>query len=162
MRTKGDTVQLATYLNDHLSGSTAVLDLLGHMEQAHPDLAPLLKDLRHEIELERKELEALIDRLGATHGPVRRAAAWVAEKFARLKLTVDDPPGNKLKRLESLESVAVGIHGKWSLWQALKVIPAADGPNYDRLIAQAEAQRERVEVARLDAARTAFEGEGKS
>ena len=32
--------------------------------------------------------------------------------FARLKLKVDDPSGNELKLLESLEVVAVGIHGK--------------------------------------------------
>jgi hypothetical protein len=152
-------MQLATYLNDHLSGATAALELLDHMEQSHRELAPFLQKLRHDIDLDRKELEALMGRLGATRGAVRQAAAWVAEKFARLKMKVDDPSGSKLKLLESLEAVAIGIHGKWSLWHALKVVPAASGPDYDKLIARAEEQRERIEAVRLDAARVAFEGD---
>ncbi len=147
---------LATYLNDHLSGSTAALELLEHLEANHPDLAPFLRNLRHDIELDRKELEALMNRLGAGPSAVRQAAAWVAEKFARLKMKADDPSGSKLKLLESLEVVAVGIHGKGSLWRALKVVPAAGGPDYDVLIARADEQRARIEVARLDAARAAF------
>jgi len=87
---------------------------------------------------------------------VRQAAAWVAEKFARLKLKVDDPSGSKLKLLESWEVVAIGIHGKGSLWRALKVVPAASGPDYDSLIQRADEQRERIEVVRLEAAREAF------
>lgn len=151
-------MSLATYLNDHLAGSTAALELLEHLEQVYPDLAPFLKDLRHDIEWDRKELEALMGRLGAGRSAVRQAAAWVAEKFARLKVSVDDLSGNRLKLLESLEAVAVGIHGKWSLWKALKAVPAAAGPNYDNLIARAEEQRERIEAARLDAARAALGG----
>jgi hypothetical protein len=150
-------MQLATYLNDHLSGATAAVELLEHMEGAHADLSPFLKSLRHDIELDRKELEALIGRIGASRSAVRQAAAWIAEKFARLKLKADDISGSKLKLLESLEAVAIGIHGKWSLWHALKVVPAATGPDYDKLIARAEEQRERTEAVRLDAARAAFE-----
>lgn len=144
-----------TYLNDHLAGSTAALELLEHLERSHADLAPFLKGLRHDIELDRKELQALIARLGAQSVP-RQAATWVAEKFARLKMTVDDLSGTKLKLLESLEAVAVGIHGQGSLWRALKVVPAAGGPDYDMLIARADEQRERIEAVRLEAARKAL------
>jgi hypothetical protein len=151
-------MQLATYLNDHLSGSTAALEMLEHLEQVHPELAPVLADLRHDIELDRKELEAVMARVGATPSAVRQAAAWVAEKFARLKMKVDDLSGRRLKLLESLEAVAIGIHGKASLWRALKVIPSLDGPDYDTLIARADEQRERIEPVRLDAARAALGG----
>jgi len=113
-------MQLATYLNDHLSGAIAALELLEHMEQAHEILAPSLRKRRHDIELDRKELEALMGRLGATRGAVRQAVAWVAEKLARLKMKVDDPSASELKLLESLEAVALGIHGKGSLWRALR------------------------------------------
>lgn len=147
---------LATYLNDHLAGSTAALELLEHLERGHPDLAPFLKGLRHDIELDRAELEVLIARVGAKQSTPRQAAAWVAEKFARLKMAVDDLSGSRLRLLESLEAVAIGIHGKGSLWRALKVVPAAAGPDYDRLIARADEQRGRIEAARLDAARRAF------
>lgn len=149
-------MQLATYLNDHLAGATAVLDLLEHLERAHADLAPFLAPLRGDIEADRRELEAVIARLGATRSVLRRAAGWVAEKFARLKLAADDPSGDRLKLLESLEAVAVGIHGKWCLWAALKEVPAAAGPDYDRLIRRADEQRRRLEPIRLDASRRAF------
>lgn len=150
---------LATYLNDHLAGSTAALELLEHLERTHPDLAPFLAALRRDIADDRRELEALMARVGAAPGAARRAAAWVAEKVARLKLSVDDPSGGGLRLLESLEAVAIGIHGKGALWRALRVVPAARGPDYDRLVARADEQRERVEAARLDAARAAFAAE---
>jgi hypothetical protein len=150
-------VHLATYLNDHLAGAVAALELLEHLERTHADLAPFLRALRHDIEHDRAELEALIARLGVTQSAPRQAVAWVAEKAARLKMAVDDLSGSRLKLLESLEAVAVGIHGKGSLWRALKVVPAASGPDYDRLIARADEQRERIEAVRLDAARRAFE-----
>jgi hypothetical protein len=149
-------MHLATYLNDHLSGATAALDLLEHLERSRPDLAAFLAALRRDIEEDRRELEALIHRVGAARSGVRQAAGWVAEQFARLKLAADDLTGGRLRLLESLEAVAVGIHGKGSLWRALKVVPAAAGPDYDRLIARADEQRGRVEAARLDAARAAF------
>lgn len=87
--------------------------------------------------------------LGITQSTIRQAAAWISEKFARLKMKVDDLSGGKLKLLESLEAVAIGIHGKGSLWRALKVVPMASGPDYDRLTWRADEQRERIETARL-------------
>jgi hypothetical protein len=74
-------------------------------------------------------------------------AAWVAEKFARLKMKVDDLSGSRVKRLESLEALAVGIHGKGAL--AAAKVP---GPDYERPVARADEQRQQIEVVRLDAA----------
>jgi hypothetical protein len=73
---------------------------------------------------------------------------------------VDDPSGGALRLLEALEAVAVGIHGKRSLWQALAA--ASEGASalrtidYVRLTARADDQRNRVEGLRLDAAREAL------
>ncbi|MBN9518814.1 hypothetical protein J0H58_09885 [bacterium] len=61
-------MHLATYLNDHLAGSTAALELLEHLERTHPDLAPSLAVLRRDIEDDRRELEALMTRVGAAPG----------------------------------------------------------------------------------------------
>jgi hypothetical protein len=71
---------------------------------------------------------------------------------------VDDPSGGRLKLLESLEAVAVGIHGKGSLWRALAAasVPGLTEADYDRLAARADEQRQRIEAARLDAARAAL------
>ena len=147
---------LTTYLNDHLAGSTAALELLEHLERADAELAGFARDLRRDIEDDRGELEALIAKLGSSPSVLRQAAAWVTEKVARLKLSADDPVGDTLKRLEALEAVAIGIHGKSLLWRVLQSVPAAAGPDYAALISRAEEQKGRVEAARLSAARAAF------
>lgn len=155
---------LATYLNDHLAGSTAALDLLEHLEAAHPgtEEARVLAGLRADIRDDRAALEALIARVGAGKSAVRQAAGWVAEKLARLKLRADDPAGGPLRLLESVEAVAVGIHGKGSLWRALLAVedaaPELRGPDYPRLIARADEQRGRIEAVRVAAARAALAG----
>jgi len=151
-------VSLAAYLNDHLAGATAVIDLLRHLEQHHPEHAGLVGPLRRDIEEDKRELEALAARLKVGPSAVRQAAGWVAEKFARLKMAVDDPGGTAFKLFESFEVTAVGIHGKRSLWVVLKELPTAAGPDYDRLIARADEQRARLEPARLAAARAALAG----
>jgi transcriptional regulator GlxA family with amidase domain len=76
----------ATYLNDHLAGSVAALDLLVHLTQQHAgtELEEFFDTLRADILEDRDELAALMERLGVSSSRVRKAVAWVAEKFARL------------------------------------------------------------------------------
>ena len=80
------------------------------------------------------------------------------EKVGEVKLRVDDEPGGAFQFLQGLETVAIGIDGKRALWQGLAVgaeqNPALRGMDYDRLIERAVAQRARVEVLRLGAARS--------
>ena len=153
---------LATYLNDHLAGSVTALELLGHLVEAHAGtaVAGFLVRLRADIEADQEELKSLIGRFGAGTSVARRAAAWLAEKAAELKLRADDPAGGALRLLESLEVVSLGIEGKRSLWLALKAAtgsnPGLRGPDYGRLLLRAEEQRSQVETARLDAARGAL------
>ena len=45
--------------------------------------------------------------------------AWLAEKSIALKLRVDDNACGPLRLLESLEAVALGIHGKSGMWRSL-------------------------------------------
>jgi hypothetical protein len=154
---------VGTYLNDHLAGSTAAIDLLKHLERSNDNggRAPFFAALRADIEADQAELIALIDRLGVTRSGVRQAVAWVAEKFARLKLSIESG-GGPLHLLEATEALAVGVHGKGCLWRALAAAaqgtPALRGPDYGRLIAAADEQRERIETVRLEAARAALGG----
>jgi hypothetical protein len=75
-------------------------------------------------------------------------------------MRADDKSSGPLRRLESLEAVALGIHGKLALWQALSAAavaaPALRGVDYDDLAARASDQRARVEALRLDAARASL------
>lgn len=153
---------LATYLNDHLAGSVAAIELLEYLEKAHESTAMewFFAELRADIETDRRELEALMDRLRIAKSRPRRVAAWLTEKVTQLKLRLDDPSGGPLRLLEALEALALGIEGKRSLWRALAAAadaaPGLQGIDYERLAQRAEKQRERVEEARLEAARAAF------
>ena len=153
---------LATYLNDHLAGATAALELLEHLESAYAGtaVAHLAAGLRGDITADRQELEAIIRRTGGSRSGLRKAAGWLAERVARFKLWVDDPGGGNLRLLESLEVLALGIEGKRALWASLAAaapeVPELRGPDYERLARRAEEQRGRVEPVRLDAARAAF------
>src|SRR4051794_8504151 len=123
---------LATYLNDHLAGSEVALELLEHPERAHAEtpVARLAAELRADITADRRELEALMARLGVVTSRPRKAAAWLAEKVTELKLRLDDPRGGALRQLEVFDAVSIGIEGKRLLWRALG--PAAGGGAHPR------------------------------
>jgi hypothetical protein len=153
---------LATYLNDHLAGSVVAIELLEHLQAAQAGTAVerFLAQLRAEIEADRQELEALIDRLNFAKSRPRQAAAWLAEKMTELKLRLDDTGAGALGLLEGLEAVQIGIEGKRALWRALAAA-AEDAPelqalDYARLEQRAVEQHSRVEALRLDAAKAAF------
>lgn len=154
---------LATYLNDHLSGSIAANELLEHLESAYAGkgLELFFAELRKDIEADRKELERLMERLEIAQSRPRKAGAWIAGKFAELKMRLDDSARGPLKLLESLEAVELGINGKLALWRALiaavEIAPALRGVlDYQRLAGRATEQIERVELRRLEAAKAAF------
>jgi uncharacterized protein with HEPN domain len=150
---------LTTYLNDHIAGSQMALEILDLLH--HLDNAAVWQDMKSEIDADRQELEQLIRSINSTPSALRRAAAWMVEKFAELKMRVDDPSTDAaLRRLELIEALAIGIDGKHALWTALQmasqITPELKSLDYERLIARAEAQRGVVEVRRLQAAADAL------
>lgn len=153
---------IATYLNDHLSGSAAAIEILEHLETAHAgtDVGRFATELRADVAVDRQELEALMGRLHVAESRTRKVTAWLAEKASELKLRLDDPAGGELRLLEALEALSLGIEGKRGLWQALTAAaedaPALQVANYEGLTRRAEEQRRRVEAVRLEAARKAL------
>lgn len=153
------TDALLTYLNDHLAGSTAALQLLDHLveESDAGDNRRFFSTLRAEIAEDRNLLEDLVRRVGDRPSALRNLGGWLTEKVGRLKLKLDDPAGDSLKDLEALEVLALGIHGKKALWNALAIVAPAIPPwadvNFARLEQRAVQQEARVEARRLDAVR---------
>lgn len=156
---------IGTYLNDHLAGSTAALELLEHLEasQAGTEVARFAAELRAEVATDRGELEALMERLEVSESRTRKATAWLSEKASELKLRWDDLTGGELRLLEVLDALSIGIEGKRLLWRALasaaEDAPTLQGVDYEGLTRRAEEQRRRVETVRLDAARKALSPE---
>jgi hypothetical protein len=154
---------LATYLNDHLAGSVAALEVLEKLQAAYEgtELEQFCAELRNDIEADRQELKRLMERLEIPQSGARKAGAWITGKLAELKMRLDDSAHGPLRLLESLEAVELGINGKLALWRALiaaaEVAPALRGAlDYQRLVKRATEQIERVEAHRLNAAKAAF------
>jgi hypothetical protein len=153
---------LSVYLNDHLAGGTAALELLRHLERSHPNtpIAEAATALHGEVTEDHHELERLMRSDGVTPGIGRRMAALLGEKVAELKARVDDPTSGALRLLETLEALSLGIEGKHALWIGLASIagdvPAFRTVDFGRLKQRAQDQRNRVEQLRLGALRAAI------
>ena len=153
---------LATYLNDHLAGSVAAIELLDHVRELSKgsERERLFTALKSEVEEDQKVLKELLRGSGGTQRRVRKAAAWLTEKVAEAKLKLDDPGGGELRLLEALETLELGILGKLALWRALGVaadiVPQIRKLNLDELERRAKAQYDRVELERLKVAWAAF------
>jgi hypothetical protein len=156
------TESLTTYLNDHLAGSVAAIELLDHLRKVPKgsEREVLFTALRSEIEEDQKVLKELLRSLGGTPSRVRQAAAWLTEKVGEAKLMLDDPGSGELRLLEALETLELGILGKLALWRALGVIadrvPQIRKLDLAGLERRARDQHARVETERLQAARAAL------
>jgi hypothetical protein len=151
--------RLHSYLNDHLAGSVAAIELLDFVIQHHSEdrFAKIFRDWRDEIQADQATLRNLIQKLGGEESAMRKAGAWVAEKFSRIKVgDVDDSAG----LLQALEALALGITGKRLLWRSLGAIApnfaALQGTDFGELEKRAHEQFECVETLRLEMAREAF------
>ena len=151
---------LSTYLNDHLAGSVGAIEMVERAIQDNSGnlLGRRLEEILKEIEKDQVVLQDLIERLGSKENPLKKAGAWLAEKAGRIKLGGTDP--GELGRMELLETLAMGIHGKRALWRALRVVvshhPLLLSLDLDLLERRAVEQHDRVEEWRLEAAREAL------
>lgn len=153
---------LPIYLNDHLAGSVAAIELLDHLRKISEGTGreKLFASLQSEIEEDQKVLKGLLEKLGETQSSVRKVAAWLTEKVGEAKLKLDDPGSGQLMLLESLETLELGILGKLGLWRALGVaadkVPQIRNLDLPTLERRARDQHERVEAERLQVAREAL------
>jgi hypothetical protein len=154
------TEALATYLQDHLAGSVAALDLLAHLTTEAAASAPTLASLTADIHADQETLVALMTRLQIQPSRPRQAAAWLTAKLGELTLRLEAGDDPALRALDGLEALALGIAGKEALWHALATVadqtPALGTLDYPDLIARAMDQRQRVEVLRIAAAQAAL------
>ncbi len=156
------TELLVTYLNDHLGGANAGIEMARHLEeevQGEPDGA-VLAGLADEIEEDVQTLRGVVELIGSTTNPVKQAAGWVAEKAHRVGVAEAVTGSPHLTRLLQAETLSLGVEGKLCLWLALmEVVPAhpqLTALDLPALAARARDQRRRVETVRLGAARRAF------
>ena len=156
------TEHLVTYLNDHLAGAVAALEVLEHIIEQHATNAavPTLQRIKTDIEADRRELEMLVERLGGRESVTRKAVGWLSERVLRLKLRVDDPRNGALRLFESVEMISLGVDGKLGLWRVLASlrdgVAELNALDVDRLVRRAREQRVALEQTRCQLAREAF------
>jgi hypothetical protein len=151
--------RLHTYLNDHLAGSVAAVELLDHLIEHHSEdrLGNFFDDLRNDIRADQEKLRDLIDKIDGKESALRKAAGWVSEKFGRVKIGDAD---DSAELLQAVEGLGLGITGKKLLWRSLGAVasnfPALQGIDFGKLEDRAQEQFERVETLRIQMAREAF------
>jgi hypothetical protein len=147
---------LTTYLKDHHTGSVAALELVDHLIETFEgkSLEQFFKSLRKEIDADQGKLQELTKKAGAKESAVRKAGAWVAEKFARMKVRINDSEKDQMGLLNAPEALLIGITGKEALWSALeaasKNVASLRGVDYARLRHRAREQRDLVDAKRLE------------
>ena len=157
-----DEKYLRIYLQDHLAGSTAGLELARRTRGANEgtEYGPPLAKIADEIEADRRQLQGIIEDLGFSGDAIKNAAAWGVEKAGRLKLNGQLRGYSPLSRVVELEGLLTGITGKLALWVSLLQLapsePRLDADRIERLRDRADAQRATVEELREKAAREAF------
>jgi hypothetical protein len=151
---------LAIYLNDHLAGSVVGIQLCRRARASNEgtELGKVLAEVGAEIEADQQTLRQLMRQLGIAESRAKPPAAWLAERVGRLKPNGQLRGYSPLSRVVELEGLCGGLAGKRMLWKALERAFAGSLPGFDfhALATRAEAQRERLEACRLDAAAIAF------
>ena len=156
---------LATYLNDHLAGSAGALELLDRMIDLYEErpIGRFCRQLFVEVSADQEELRNTMKSIDVEESSLRKAGAWMAEKFSRAKLTLDGEATADLGLVQALESLVLGIKGKEELWRALASVQA-DWPQWQHFDFQgleksAVEQGVRVEEKRVHAAHEVFRPE---
>lgn len=150
---------LSVYLNDHLAGSVAAVEMI---EQAldrnkSTQLGAFLQQLLDDVRADQAALQRLMEQFGIEKSGVKQATSWAAEKVSRLKFMTTGRTSEDLRNLLELEALLLGVQGKRSLWMSLKAASVADPgleqADLDGLIKRAEDQISSIEQHRDEAAR---------
>jgi hypothetical protein len=154
--------RLHVYLQDHLAGATAGVELARRIASQNEgtEYGDAMARLAGEIDEDREELKAIMAQVGAGADRLKLAAAWTGEKAGRLKRNATWFDYSPSSRLIELEGLSAGVQGKLSLWRALRQIapdrPELEAAELDELIARAERQVGELSELHRKAALEAF------
>lgn len=154
---------LAIYLNDHLAGSMAGLELLRRClrSNARSPLGNTLRNIEAELREDRAQLRRALHALQITPKWSMEALGWMAEKLGRLKPNGHLVTYSPLSRLVELEGLLIGVQGKLAMWSVLGRLAISDSRlreiDFDKLKDTAKQQVQLLEAHRVKAAHVAFQ-----
>jgi hypothetical protein len=120
---------LGIYLNDHLAGATARVELARRLAGSHQDAEhrKRLAGLAADIAADRQALLQLMRSVGVPVHGHKILADWITEKATRLKPNANVLVRSPLRDLIELEALYLGIQGKAARWRALLAASSNDG-----------------------------------
>ncbi|HEY8047353.1 MAG TPA: hypothetical protein VIF35_24040 [Streptosporangiaceae bacterium] len=159
---------LGIYLNDHLAGATAGVELARRVAGAGqvPAAAPELRQFADEVAEDRAALRRIMGTLGVPVRGYKVWAAWAGEKAGRLKPNGHLRTRSPLSNLEELEIMRLGVEGKAAGWRTLRALAdrdaRLDAGQLDGLISRARRQADFLEESRVRAAQQVIAAAGDS
>jgi hypothetical protein len=158
-----DQKTLSIYLNNHLTASSAGLELFRRAAKQHAgsDRGAELTRLTEEIEADRKALVDIMRRLDVEQNKVMSSLGWASEKVGRLK-----PNGYVVRRspladIVELEGLRAGVAAKMAGWQVIRAVAVHDSriskEKLETLLERADGQSERLYKLHLQAAQEQLE-----
>ena len=154
---------LGIYLNDHLAGSTAGMEVAkrsARLEQGHRLRGLPAQAGQGDRAGPRRASGTSCAALEFGEDIPKKVGAWMFEKVGRLKPNGQLTGYSPLSRVVELEGLALGVTGKLGLWKALRELvdeePRLDAAELDRLRERAERQQAELEEHRLRATGEAF------
>jgi hypothetical protein len=154
---------LSAYLTDHMAGSVSASDLAKRGAKNNDgSVSRFFADLAREIDIDRRTLKSVADRVGTQPNPLKQAGAVAAERLSRFKIDHRMTGSPELSLLLELELLYLGIEGKHTLWRTLRALADSDARlaefDFGKLAQRAEEQLTAVEEQRLAVATTALSG----
>jgi hypothetical protein len=163
-----EQVLLGVYLNDHLAGATAGLQLARRMTgSAEPgsESTTVRKGLVSEIAADRSALIKIMTSLGIKIRGYKMFAAWAGEKAGRLKFNGHLLSRSPLSDLEETEMLRLGVEGKAAGWRTLRAVAEHDSRldtgQLDELLARAARQSDELESLRVRIAAQVLAGDAR-
>jgi hypothetical protein len=156
---------LPIYLNDHLAGATAAVELARRAARSNRGSAYglFLEEVTREIDQDREALLEIMRRLGIGVDRLKVLGGWGSEKLGRLKLNGRLLSYSPLSRVVELEVLLLAVEGKLALWRSLEdrksQLPGLRGFDLAALIERGNGQVAGLERLRLRAAADAFGNE---
>jgi hypothetical protein len=155
---------LHVYLNDHLAGATAGVDLAKTATENHDgELGEFFAQIADEITGDYNTLTSLMDQMDAHASGAKEVLAKAGSVVSEAKFSGESTDDPEFGTFLTLETLSIGVEGKLCMWKALKVVegdhPELAAANIDTLIERAQSQRDKLESKRLEVAGAALSGD---
>lgn len=119
---------LALYLNNHLAGSVAGIELARrcHANNRGTPLGGFLSELIPQLEEEQTMVKQVLDRLGTQQQSVKKLGAWVFEKMGEIAIGEYSRKHPALAQVFEMEGILLGSTARQGLWTLLEICRSTD------------------------------------